>query len=147
MDKCYVCLEECNTRSPCKCRIAIHADCLIKTRQVQDNRNICSICLGTFMSASPESCAGKLYNLLRCLAVLVIAIPVTLFALVVSIEIPAFVLDVDLASLERMVLIAIVRDVRENLHICRLWRKTCYNRACVSIQGGNQGSRHETCMG
>ena len=31
-EKCYICLDNCNKKSPCKCNSYIHTACLIKTK-------------------------------------------------------------------------------------------------------------------
>ena len=43
MDKCYVCLEACETKSPCQCEIPVHTECLAATIQ-KIPRSDCSIC-------------------------------------------------------------------------------------------------------
>jgi len=43
MSQCYVCLEKCETRSPCVCEIPVHNECLVQMYQ-QMPRKDCSIC-------------------------------------------------------------------------------------------------------
>jgi len=42
-DRCYVCLEECDTRSPCECKMPVHERCLSEAHYVSQRKN-CSIC-------------------------------------------------------------------------------------------------------
>lgn len=43
MTQCYVCLEACETTSPCDCKINVHNKCLAKAYQHMP-RDDCSIC-------------------------------------------------------------------------------------------------------
>jgi hypothetical protein len=38
-DVCYICLEECDTKSPCRCSAVVHGECL---KQVEKKN--CTIC-------------------------------------------------------------------------------------------------------
>ncbi len=40
---CYVCLEECDQQSPCKCQTEIHKSCLIQMQLEMPHKN-CTIC-------------------------------------------------------------------------------------------------------
>ena len=40
---CYVCLEECDQHSPCKCKAEIHQSCLIQMQVEMPHKN-CTIC-------------------------------------------------------------------------------------------------------
>ena len=40
---CYVCLEECDQHSPCKCHAEIHQSCLIQMQIEMPHKN-CTIC-------------------------------------------------------------------------------------------------------
>ena len=40
---CYVCLEECEQHSPCKCQAEIHQSCLIQMQIEMPHKN-CTIC-------------------------------------------------------------------------------------------------------
>jgi len=42
-NRCYVCLEECDTTSPCECHMYVHEPCLAQAHHVSQ-RNNCSIC-------------------------------------------------------------------------------------------------------
>ena len=42
-DRCYVCLEECETKSPCECQMPVHERCLSEAHHVSQRKN-CSIC-------------------------------------------------------------------------------------------------------
>ncbi len=42
-DRCYVCLEECETKSPCECQMPVHEHCLSEAHHVSQRKN-CSIC-------------------------------------------------------------------------------------------------------
>ena len=46
-DVCYLCLEPCNTKSPCKCKSYIHPRCLIKIKR-QWNSDKCACCMQYF---------------------------------------------------------------------------------------------------
>ena len=43
MNRCYVCLEACETKSPCECQMPVHEECLATTHQKMP-RTDCSIC-------------------------------------------------------------------------------------------------------
>ena len=43
MTQCYVCLEACETTSPCECKMIVHKKCLVKAYQHMP-RDDCSIC-------------------------------------------------------------------------------------------------------
>jgi len=40
---CYVCLEECDSKSPCECKMHVHPECLSESHYYLP-RNDCSIC-------------------------------------------------------------------------------------------------------
>lgn len=40
---CYICLEECDSKSPCECKMHVHPDCLSESHYHMP-RNNCSIC-------------------------------------------------------------------------------------------------------
>ena len=40
---CYICLEECDIKSPCTCNSYIHDECLRETKK-DWNRNVCAFC-------------------------------------------------------------------------------------------------------
>ena len=42
-DRCYICLEECDTKSPCECQMPVHERCLSEAHHVSQRKN-CSIC-------------------------------------------------------------------------------------------------------
>lgn len=42
-NECYICLKQCNNKSPCKCNSYIHLPCLIKTKLRWKN-NTCPVC-------------------------------------------------------------------------------------------------------
>ena len=44
---CYICLEECNTTSPCKCAAPVHHKCLWQYNRKSDAVK-CTICRGEF---------------------------------------------------------------------------------------------------
>lgn len=44
---CYICLEECNTTSPCKCEAPVHHKCLWEYNRKSGAEN-CTICRGEF---------------------------------------------------------------------------------------------------
>jgi len=43
MTQCYVCLEACETKSPCECQMPVHEECLATSHQKMP-RDDCSIC-------------------------------------------------------------------------------------------------------
>lgn len=43
MMQCYICLETCETKSPCQCQMPVHKKCLAAAHQKMP-RNDCSIC-------------------------------------------------------------------------------------------------------
>lgn len=43
MERCYICLEECQATSPCDCEMTVHEECLANMYQKM-SRNDCSIC-------------------------------------------------------------------------------------------------------
>jgi len=44
---CYICLEECNTASPCECKAPVHRKCLM-TYNIKSKKSNCTICQGKF---------------------------------------------------------------------------------------------------
>lgn len=44
---CYICLEECNTTSPCECKAPVHRKCLM-TFNIKSKKSNCTICQGNF---------------------------------------------------------------------------------------------------
>jgi len=40
---CYICLEECNTASPCECKAPVHRKCLM-TFNIKSKKSNCTIC-------------------------------------------------------------------------------------------------------
>lgn len=44
---CYICLEECNTTSPCECKAPVHHKCLWQYNR-KSSANKCTICQGEF---------------------------------------------------------------------------------------------------
>jgi len=43
VEHCYVCLEACDTESPCECGMHVHSECLSKAQHTLPEHN-CSIC-------------------------------------------------------------------------------------------------------
>lgn len=43
MSQCYVCLEGCQTKSPCQCQMPVHEKCLVMAHEKMP-RDDCSIC-------------------------------------------------------------------------------------------------------
>lgn len=45
--ECYICLEQCTTKSPCNCNVYVHKKCLDMWLQVMPNgpHNHCTQCL------------------------------------------------------------------------------------------------------
>jgi len=54
MEKCYICLENCDYKSPCECNQPVHKKCL---RDARRYNNMCTIC------KSPFSDAHSLYTI------------------------------------------------------------------------------------
>ena len=50
-DVCYVCLEECDTKSPCRCGQPLHMHCLL---ELQNTDNRCTICKSRFTNLYEE---------------------------------------------------------------------------------------------
>lgn len=44
-DECYICFEQCNKKSPCKCNTYVHTKCLEKYKEASGNYEYCNICL------------------------------------------------------------------------------------------------------
>lgn len=49
---CYVCLEECDHKSPCQCQTHVHEKCLNEVKQYHKKR--CTICRGKYTDTSSE---------------------------------------------------------------------------------------------
>ena len=62
-DSCYVCLEECEHRSPCTCSHAVHVNCLEEVKKNVSGKS-CTICHSNFNATIPKQkvcsklCAG-----------------------------------------------------------------------------------------
>ena len=50
-ETCYVCLEECEDKSPCKCAHPLHSECL---SALQANSNHCTICTWRFTNIDED---------------------------------------------------------------------------------------------
>jgi len=48
---CYVCLDECTTKSPCQCEIAMHPECL---REIRMHYRACTVCKTVYEEAEEE---------------------------------------------------------------------------------------------
>ena len=57
--RCYVCLNNTRSISPCYCQIPVHPKCLQRTRRKIDDKH-CSVCHGEF---SDVSAFGNLHHL------------------------------------------------------------------------------------
>lgn len=45
INKCYICFDSCDDKSPCDCDVYVHMDCLIKfAKKNKKNSVICTIC-------------------------------------------------------------------------------------------------------
>ena len=45
INKCYICFDPCDDKSPCDCDVYVHMDCLIKfAKKNKKNSVICTIC-------------------------------------------------------------------------------------------------------
>ena len=49
---CYVCLEECDHKSPCECQTHVHEKCLHEVKQYHKKR--CTICRSKYTDTSSE---------------------------------------------------------------------------------------------
>ena len=49
---CYVCLEECDHKSPCQCRSSVHEKCLHEVKQYHKKK--CTICRSKYTDTSSE---------------------------------------------------------------------------------------------
>ena len=49
---CYVCLEECDHKSPCECQTHVHEECLHEVKQYHKKR--CTICRSKYTDTSSE---------------------------------------------------------------------------------------------
>jgi hypothetical protein len=49
---CYVCLEECDHKSPCQCQTHVHEKCLHEVKQYHKKR--CTICRSKYTDTSSE---------------------------------------------------------------------------------------------
>jgi hypothetical protein len=49
---CYVCLEECDHKSPCQCRTSVHEKCLHDVKQYHKKK--CTICRSKYTDTSSE---------------------------------------------------------------------------------------------
>lgn len=56
--ECYVCMEECETRTDCKCKAPVHIECLARVRTL----NKCTICQTGWLSLNKELALDALDN-------------------------------------------------------------------------------------
>ena len=69
--ECYICMEPCNTKSPCSCACHVHPECLIMYIETSGHSE-CTICLGKYPIPPPpktQKCVKR-----TCTALLLIAL-------------------------------------------------------------------------
>lgn len=69
MGDCYVCLEECDHKSPCDCGQPVHEKCL---NDVRRHHSLCTICKRTYWDTEEVEVKTKLSNRNICCLLLLI---------------------------------------------------------------------------
>ena len=76
---CFVCLEDCNTETPCLCRSHVHSHCLFNVLKNQEGL-VCKVCLTEYRGIELVT---KTHFTMDCISFL-LASSLTLFAFIVE---------------------------------------------------------------